>query len=661
MKKIYRALLIITLFCLFYTLSVILKESVDLSIPSVKTTIEVEEWDRESSAKEIYLALKSYAQANNVDVHKIVFSTDSEGNELKKIFTFSAGEKSNYSYNSTDFQTKVLFFDSSELTNENLVGSYALTEKLPQSAKADFESLGLIVNIEKVSVILIFLGSLFSTIGLLSTILIFATILANVFSKIAQMKKYGIWEIHGKSIALLSFKENVFDIVIITCSVAVFIFVYPVFWKIYILIGIIIIICTSLFNMGTSMLICKSEKTIEKIKGKRPSNVSIGLNLALKIVILVVFVFFTASLSAELKKNNEAYKGLSQWKKNSNYYQLHFSNATTLFPNANKSEQERKKEFIEINKKLYPLFEEAESNGGILAVNNEYFLNEVGGSSLYIDSVPFMTVNHNFLTVFSITDYAGNKLNSLSDNKFYVLIPEKEKVQTKRIEQEVGEVISIYQNLYDESSNNFKGEWETIYVASDQEVFNFNAEYPEYSLSKNPIILVVSLKAIGTNVGNLIANVSQGQYLFSNKDQVNQFIEKNKLEEEFFGLISAQDSAINMLKRNRHEYSLKIVALVILFIIFILVQFYISLSYVELNQKKLFLQYIFGMSFFTRHYLYSLIVLLVSFATLGLITSFDKEYFPIVCSLLIFETLLLFFTIIISEKFKRLDIIKKEN
>lgn len=661
MKKIYRVLLIITLFCLFYTLSVILQESVDLSIPSVKATIEVEEWDRETSAKEIYLALKRYAQTNNVDVHKIVFSTDSKGNELKKIFTFSVEEKSNYSYNSTDFQTKVLFFDSSELTNENVVGSYALTERLPQSAKADVESLGLIVNIEKVSGVLLVLGSLFSTVGLLTTILIFATMLANIFSKISQMKTYGIWEIHGKSVALLSFKEDVFDIFIVTCSVAVFIFMYPLFWKIYLLIGIIITICTSLFNMGTSMLICKSEKTIEKIKGKRPSNISIGLNLALKIVILVVFVFFAASLSAELKKNNEAYKGLSQWEKNSSYYQLHFSNTTTLFPNANKSEQERKKEFTTINKKLYPLFEEAENNGGILAVNNEYFVNEVGGSSLYIDSVPFMTINHNFLKISSIMDYAGNELNSLSDNKFYVFIPEKEKVQTKRIEQEVGEVISIYQNLYDESSSNFKGELETIYVKSDQEVFNFNAEHPEYSLSKNPIILVVSLKAIGTNIGNLIANVSQGQYLFSNKDQVNQFIEKNKLEDDFFGLISAQDAAINMLKKNRHEYLLKIMSLIILFIIFILVQFYISWSYVELNQKKLFLQYIFGMSFFSRHYLYSLIVWLVSFATLGIITSVNREYLPIVCCLIMFEGILLFFTLVISEKFKRLDIIKKEN
>lgn len=118
---------------------------------------------------------------------------------------------------------------------------------------------------------------------------------------------------------------------------------------------------------------------------------------------------------------------------------------------------------------------------------------------------------------------------------------------------------------------------------------------------------------------------------------------------------------MNMLKKNRNEYSLKIMSLFILFIIFILIEFYISVSYIELNKKRLFLQYIFGVNFFVRHYLYCLTILLVSAGVLAVLSSMNVQYLLIAGGSLVFETILLIFTIIISEKFKRLDSIKKEN
>ncbi|WP_207694621.1 hypothetical protein DOK67_0000405 [Enterococcus sp. DIV0212c] len=661
MKKIYRVLLIITLLCFLYTLSVILNDSVDLSIPNAKSTVEVEGWDKEKSAKNVYQEMKKYAQKNGVNLHKIVFGTDSAGKELKKVFTFSADDTFRYSYDYTSFHTKVLFFDSSELTNENVMGSYVLTTSLPQNLKDDFNSLGLKVSIEKINPLLLIFGSLFTTVGILSVVLIFTTSLANLFYKVSEMKKYAIWEMNGKNIILMSSKQNLWDILIIICVITIFICLHPLFWKMYIIVGILSSICTYLFNIVTILMVSRTEKLIDKIKGKKTSTLPIILNVVLKMIVLVIFVVFSLNLSNDLKKNNEAYRSLSQWGKIGKYYQLHFSKTTELFPDEAKSERERKKQFIEINKKLYPLLEESEKNGAILSVNNEHFLNELGGSTLYIDSVPFMTINHNFLETVSIIDDSGKKIEQLADDKFYVLIPMNEKAQRKKIEQEVGEVLSLYQNLYDESASKFKGNLEIMYIKSNQQIFNFNAEYPEYSLSKNPIILIVSLNTIGPNVGNLIANISQGHYLFSNETKVNQFIEKNNLEEEFFGLISAKDTAMNMLKKNRNEYSLKIMSLFILFIIFILIEFYISVSYIELNKKRLFLQYIFGVNFFVRHYLYCLTILLVSAGVLAVLSSMNVQYLLIAGGSLVFETILLIFTIIISEKFKRLDSIKKEN
>lgn len=662
MKKMYQVLLAMTIFCFFFTLTSLLKEATDLSIPTSKASIEIEAWDQKKSAKDIYNEIKKYAQKKHLNLHKVVYSTDSDGKELKKIFTFSANDSSNYSYDTASFQTKVLFFDSSELTDENVVGNYDLTTSVPKNVKEDFHSLGLTVTVEKTSSLLLIFESLFTTVGILSIVLIFTTALASIFSKISQMKKYGIWEINGKSILWMSAKDDLLDVLIIVCLTLIFSCMYPLFWQIYLLVGVISSICVYVFNLVSSLIINKSEKAIDKIKGKKASVLSIFLNLGLKMIILVLFVVFAFNLSIDFKRNNEAYKGLLQWEKIDEYYQLNFSNTSNLFPDPTKFEAERKKQFIEINKKLFPLLEEAEKNGGILAVNNQYFLNETEKSSIYTDSVPFMTINHNFLEGFPIIDTSGKQLTQLSDDTLYVLIPENEKAQTQKIEQEVREEFTLIQNVYiDSSANSFKGKLETIYVQSNQKIFNFNANHPEHSLSTNPIMLVVSLKVIGSNIGNLIANISQGHYLFPNKKQVTQFIEKNQLEDDFFGFISAKDSAMAMLKKNRSEYSLKMIAVFVLFTIFILVQFYISISYVELNQKILFLQYIFGVTFFARHYKYSLLSLLLSFSILTIISSFNTQYIPIACALILFEIVLLFFTLIISETFKRLDSIKKEN
>lgn len=102
-------------------------------------------------------------------------------------------------------------------------------------------------------------------------------------------------------------------------------------------------------------------------------------------------------------------------------------------------------------------------------------------------------------------------------------------------------------------------------------------------------------------------------------------------------------------------------SLIILSIVFVIVVFYTSFTYLEVNKKKLFLQYIFGKSFVERHGLYLLGMILISFIAMMMITFTNFQVIKIIPFVLFFELLFLFLIITSVEKTIRLTIIKKEN
>lgn len=109
MKKIYRILLIISTVCFLYTLSTFMIETIDLVVPDTKTTVIVENWDKKRTSNKIFKEIKSYAQQNQIDIHKINFSVNNKGQTEKNIFTFSQGKQLNFIMIVSVFLPKQIF------------------------------------------------------------------------------------------------------------------------------------------------------------------------------------------------------------------------------------------------------------------------------------------------------------------------------------------------------------------------------------------------------------------------------------------------------------------------------------------------------------------------------------------------------------------------
>ena len=227
------------------------------------------------------------------------------------------------------------------------------------------------------------------------------------------------------------------------------------------------------------------------------------------------------------------------------------------------------------------------------------------------------------------------------------------------IQSEAKERVAFYQNKKVDSLNEIT--IEQLFLANNQKLFNFNSLEPEDTLSKNPIILVLSLKQLGDELDVLISEISQGHYLFKEPKLVNQEINYQGLTNEFSGIIASKDTGLEKLQKTQSQMQILSLSLIILSIVFVIVVFYTSFTYLEVNKKKLFLQYIFGKSFVERHGLYLLGMIFISFIAMMMITFTNFQVIKIIPFVLFFELLFLFLIITSVEKTIRLTIIKKEN
>lgn len=660
MKYIYRIILSISTFIFLTVFSTTLQNVFDTSIPEVELTIQVEDWDKSRSSEEIYHDLKNYAQEKNIDIHKIVFKINENGETEKNIFTFSQDEVSSYQYDDGLLKTKSNFYDSSALLFENVLGGYAVTTQIPEDLVNDFRNFGLDVSIEKFSPFLLISEILFSVLGFLSLILFFSTIVAGMFYKLSQSKKYGVWMLNGKNILSIAFKDYFMDSLLVVSILALFSYLNFIFLRYYVIIGILLLFVFFLFNIVGTASVNKLSTITEKIKGKKDYGMLLYLNLFLKMAVVALTVLFSVNMINKITESQEVINGLAKWEEIGEYYQLYFSNGTSFVSKEKSSLSERKEQSKLNNKKVYPLLTSAEKNGGVLAKSNENELQERSGNPLsYLENNAFMMLNHNFFKVVDVRDEYHKTIGNLPDDRFYIIIPANEKHQTEKIKEEVEAYILLNKSVFvDEAVEPY--EVEILYSEENQQIFNFNSENPQRNLSENPVMLVVSLKAIGENIDYLLSEVSQGNYLFKNYHAVYDEIEKNKLSEEFSGLMSIQELGLELLERNRQEYQMYILSILILMFVYIIIIFYTSLSYIEVDKKKLFLRYIHGSSFIQRHILFYTIMGITTFIITSVMALINSSFVIPALVCIVVEFIALSIIILYTEQSMRLNILKKE-
>ncbi|EPH93651.1 hypothetical protein D920_03045, partial [Enterococcus faecalis 13-SD-W-01] len=503
------------------------REIVSLSIPNTKETIVIEDASGEKNTTELYQEIKQYAIEKEIDIHKIVFQMGESGETNKNIFTFSAKGQSDYRYTPLPTDDPTNFYDASELTTEDLfAGFYALTEKAPATIVEDFYDRGMKIQHESVGVFRYLIFGVFLKSGNLFVVLVLCTITALLFYKFSQRKKVGILQFLGQKPAKLIVSDALFDIAVILLMFLLFSLLYPLLFSIFLWLGVGAILVSLVLNIVSSALAYNIGTISDRIKGRKPYKQLNFFNFLVKAVLFGFIVFNTASLTtqqAELKQLTEQF---SVWQGIPDYYHLKFSAGTSLMIDfSNPNREERIKESHKISERLRPLLERSEKSGGLLVQSNEYGRSDAGLS--YIESLPNLTVNHNYLDVTEIIDSNGQRIHNLDKNSFYVLIPENEKKNARQIVEEAGKEIQFYQNFYEDITGEYHGELKVLYTKHGQQVFNYDYEWLNLSTSTNPVIIILDLDLVRPDLEVWRGRISTGNYLFKDAQEVKDFIKEN--------------------------------------------------------------------------------------------------------------------------------------
>ena len=654
MKKIYRGLFIVTVLSFLYAISFIGNEGIKSAIPNAHSGIMIEE--ASGTIQEVNQTISAYAKKHQIAIHKLVFRMGESGETIKEIYTFDQTERSEYSFTPIKSDVTTYFYDYTEMKNQDVLGTYIVTEAPPSEMVADFYEQGIKLEIEEIKWFYLLTAGLLMSIGQLFLILFVFVILALLFYKASLRKKIGILEMLGRRWLKGSIKDSFIDSAIYTFIIVAFSWGFPQLQFLYLPIffwGLLIIWVLQLF---TSWVIFSFGTISDKIKGRKPYRLLFRLNILLKIVIFTFVTVQASTLSNKVMETRELERQLSQWTSVPDYYHLGFSRDTSLLVDLAKSKEVRQKEQVSINSRLLPLLEQSEQAGGVFLRDNE--LGHNSPTLSYIQNDAFWLSNHQAIKELAIKDANGQSIDALDDSFFYLLIPENKRMYTEMIIPEAEAELDFYQNSFEYETKAYEGELKILYTQANQVLFNYNFQPYEKIFSSNPIIVSMSLPLIQPNIEIWLQDISNGTYLFRDPQLVQEFIEENHMEHDFYGLIAVKDSINQALVSVRREYYTTVSILFLILIGFVFVQIYLSLVYVEMNKKKLFLKYITGWTLLQRHHKYYMKVLGIS-GVVALILSFiHHAWWQILILLLLFESCVLLFATYFSEKRKRLEVIK---
>ncbi|HEL1624768.1 hypothetical protein [Streptococcus suis] len=601
MKKIYRLLLLFSVLSVFYLAQKVLENHIKNSLPDVQVYIEVVEWNQNRSTDSVFSDLDQYAEENNLQFHRVMTEIDSKGETSKNVYTFSKGV-SNYSYHLPSLKENINFFDSKELMNTSPIGGYYSTQSVPKNIKSDFEKMGLHIQVETINIWYILSEYFFSVYGLIFFILWSITLLSYCFVVISNFKKIGLFEIHGRYPVLVGLYGFGTDVCLLSV-IALFFGLYR--WNLityFIVCWGALLVFMIFYQSLLYGLFSFVGSIVEKLKNRRPYHKLLSINNLARLLLLVgLSIGFQFSFQ-EVQRFQKIEVNLQKWQTIGDYYQLLFNRDTTLLPQEfTEDEASQKLHSQQVNSLLLPLFKAAEQTGSILAGNNED-RKKAYSTGFYFDSHSLMIVNHNFLNKIPILDVEGNRIVDLDRSRFSILVPKNLEKDRDQILEILRYEIELNRDVY--SDIPYDGDVQILYIDSNQEIFNFNVENLEQAFSYNPVILVVDLNLLAPGIDNLISELSQGNYLFSNIELAKGYIKDTGLGNQFVGFSSAQNSGLALLKEVRNNIILTLLMIVLMVFVLILIEYFICQTYIEIQRKKLFLNYILGKSWMNRHYMY---------------------------------------------------------
>lgn len=305
------------------------------------------------------------------------------------------------------------------------------------------------------------------------------------------------------------------------------------------------------------------------------------------------------------------------------------------------------------------LYKELESQGAFYISPSGYYMNN---SETPLDPNPWgmdgmkVEINKNYLSINPIIGINNERVeipDKPNSNEITVLVPTKFEKYENDIKRTISKDYTGIYNLKDSTPPNVN----ILYVKNDQSYFTFStnmAEKNTYEIT-DPIAIIVNSQF---DPRILAASISMGYgYYTKNSGNENPFkVTQDTLKSynfnEIWQPISVAYASVELkIASNKELLQLATVYCSLFVILLGVLLFFSSMYYLEMNKKSLALQWIFGYTFFEKHYLAYLVILVFwnfTFAICFFITSKTLLLAKIILGLTFFDILLI--SIILSIK-----------
>ena len=355
----------------------------------------------------------------------------------------------------------------------------------------------------------------------------------------------------------------------------------------------------------------KSIHISQMIKNKKPIKLLFLLNIAVRFIISIFLVLGLQQALSTLFGLKNTVDTQEKWSllKDYSYLGVIANNDPGLFRFL---EEEKQRE------QFQQFYKELESQGAFFISPSAYYLN--GSSDMPLNPNPWgmdgmkVEINKNYLSINPIFD-TNNKQVVFSDhvekNVITVLVPIKFKEHESEIK---ASIINDYKGIY-----HLKEEEsvlvDILYVQNEQSYFTFStnmAEDKHYEIL-DPIAVIVNHEFDPLILANHIS-MGYGYYTKNSGNEHPFAMTQDTLTkyglEEIWQPISVAYSSVELKLANDKEVLQLSTAYCALFLLLgILLLFFSSMYYLEINKQVLALQWIFGYSFFEKHSFVYLVLL----------------------------------------------------
>ncbi|QFQ28854.1 FtsX-like permease family protein [Bacillus thuringiensis] len=389
----------------------------------------------------------------------------------------------------------------------------------------------------------------------------------------------------------------------------------------------------------------------QMIKNKKPIKLLFYINIIIRFILAIFLILgLQQGISSFLGLKNTVDKE-KKWALLKDYSYLGIVSESE--PGILKSQNEEEKRHFQ------QLYKELESQGAIYISPSSYYMD--------IPEIPVplnpwgmdgkrVEINKNYLSVNPIIGIDNKQLeipDPSNSNEITVIVPTK----FEKYESDIKRTLEKdYTGIYN-ATDSTPPSVNILYVKNDQSYFTFStnmAEKNNYEIT-DPIAIIVNSQFDPRTLARSMS-MGYGYYTKNSGDEDHFRLTRDTLKkynvDEIWQPISVAYSNVELKIANNKELLQLATVYCSLFVILVAVLlFFSSIYYLEMNKKSLALQWIFGYTFFEKHYLAYLVILVFwnfTFASCFFITSKTLLLTKITIGLTIFDIILI--SIILSIK-----------